>query len=85
MTHRQFLATCGYGPKHLQRIMRVQRALAIAQYSSVTGLGDVAAAAGYADQAHMSRDFRSITGFTPSAYFARTAIPGWGAWLKEDW
>jgi len=30
MIHRQFTATCGYGPKHLQRVMRVQTALRLA-------------------------------------------------------
>ena len=85
MIHRQFIAACGYGPKHFQRIMRVQGALRAAQSTLVAGLGELAIAAGYADQAHMTRDFREITGFTPAAYFADTAPPGWGAWISEDW
>jgi len=85
MIHRQFIAACGYSPKHFQRIMRIQGALRTAHSTPVAGLGDLAAAAGYADQAHMTRDFRDITGFTPAAYFADTARPGWGAWINEDW
>ena len=85
MVHRQFIAACGYGPKHFQRIMRIQRALRAAHSTPVGGLGDLAAAAGYADQAHMTRDFRQITGVTPAAYFADAAMPGWGAWINEDW
>ena len=85
MMHRQFIAACGYSPKHLQRIMRMQGALRVAHSMPVARLGDLAAAAGYADQAHMTRDFRDITGFTPAAYFADTAPTGWGAWISEDW
>jgi AraC-like DNA-binding protein len=85
MIHRQFIAACGYSPKHFQRIMRVQGALRAAHSTPVAGLGELAATAGYADQSHMTRDFRDITGFTPAAYFADTAPPGWGAWISEDW
>ena len=85
MIHRQFIAACGYSPKHFQRIMRIQGALRVAHSTPVAELGDLAAAAGYADQAHMTRDFRDITGFTPAAYFADTAAHGWGAWINEDW
>src|SRR5882762_1523178 len=85
MIHRQFIAACGYSPKHFQRIMRIQGALRAAQSTPVAGLGELAAAAGYADQAHMTRDFREITGFTPAVYFADAAPPGWSAWIREDW
>jgi transcriptional regulator GlxA family with amidase domain len=79
--HRQFIAACGYGPKHFQRIMRIQTAIRLAGKCTPRRLADLAVAAGYADQAHMSRDFRDITGFTPSGYFAELS-PGWGAWLE---
>jgi AraC-like DNA-binding protein len=82
--HRQFLAACGYGPKHLQRIMRIQQALRAAHAVQAPRLSDVAHASGYADQAHMTRDFRDITGFTPAGYFA-IARPGVGAWIEERW
>jgi len=67
--HRRFREACGYGPKHLQRIMRLQRALRLT-HEGAAGLAAVALDAGYADQAHMSRDFRALTGFTPRASFA---------------
>jgi len=85
MVHRQFLAACGYGPKHFQRIMRIQRVLRAAAAAPTVRLGDLAVSTGYADQAHMTRDFRVIAGVTPAAYFASVSKPEWGAWLDEAW
>jgi AraC-like DNA-binding protein len=82
--HRQFRAACGYGPKHLQRIMRIQAAIRAAHDAAPVRLADVAAAAGYADQAHMSRDFRDITGFSPREHLT-IARPEVGAWLRAGW
>lgn len=82
--HRDFRAACGYGPKHFQRIMRVQRAIRAAHAAPAPRLADVAHASGYADQAHMNRDFRDITGFTPAGYFA-IARPEFGTWIDEGW
>jgi AraC-like DNA-binding protein len=82
--HRQFVAACGYGPKRFQRIMRVQNAIRAMHSSPRTRFADLAAKAGYADQAHMTRDFRSITGFTPARYIATTA-PEVGAWISDEW
>lgn len=82
--HRQFRAACGYGPKHFQRIMRIQKAIRLVHTTAPARLADAAHAAGYADQAHMNRDFREITGFSPGRYFT-TAHPEWGAWMGEGW
>lgn len=81
--HRHFIDACGYGPKHFQRIMRVQSAIRSKHSSPGSGLATIAAMAGYADQAHMTRDFRSITGFTPSAYIVATT-PEFGAWITDN-
>jgi AraC-like DNA-binding protein len=85
MLHRQFLAACGYSPKHFQRIMRIQNVLRSARDGRDASLSELAIAAGFADQAHMTRDFRAITHFTPAGYLARAARPGWGAWINEEW
>jgi AraC-like DNA-binding protein len=82
--HRDFHAACGYGPKYFQRIMRIQRAIRESHEPSRANLVEVALAAGYADQAHMTRDFRDITGFTPAQHLA-TSRPEFGLWIAEGW
>ncbi|MFJ1992701.1 helix-turn-helix domain-containing protein [Streptomyces asiaticus] len=57
---RRSLTAFGYGPKTLGRVLRLNRALDLAR----TGLpfAEVAATAGYADQAHLARDVRALAG-----------------------
>jgi len=57
----------GYGPKTLDRVLRMQRFLALARGRRACGLASLAGAAGYADQAHLTREARRLTGFTPTA------------------
>ncbi|AXL91679.1 AraC family transcriptional regulator [Streptomyces sp. CB09001] len=61
--HRRSLAAFGYGPKTLARVLRLQRALALARDG--TPLAETAARTGYADQAHLARDVRELAGATP--------------------
>jgi AraC-like DNA-binding protein len=70
---RRFLATVGVGPKALQRTLRFQGYLALAQAAARpgvrtagAGVADLAAEAGYADHAHLSRECRRLTGLTPT-------------------
>jgi AraC-like DNA-binding protein len=64
VSERQLQRRCrtafGYGPKTLHRVLRFQRALRLARGGG--RLADVAAVAGYADQAHMARDTRRLAG-----------------------
>jgi AraC-like DNA-binding protein len=62
--HRRCLPLFGYGPRHLVRVVRLNHALADARLG--TPLAKVAARSGYADQAHLSREVRALTGTTPS-------------------
>jgi AraC-like DNA-binding protein len=68
---RRFLSVVGVAPKSLQRTLRFQGYLAFAQAAAADdGLGggrlaDLAADAGYADQAHLSRECLRLTGLTP--------------------
>lgn len=61
---RQLLRHCesafGYGPKTLARVLRFQRALALARTG--TAFAQVAVEAGYADQSHLAREVRALTG-----------------------
>ncbi|MEV0157240.1 helix-turn-helix transcriptional regulator [Micromonospora sp. NPDC050686] len=68
LLHRRSRALFGYGPKTLARILRMRRALALARTG--VGLAEVAARAGYADQAHLTRDVRELTGVAPGALLA---------------
>ena len=67
---RHFAAAVGYGPKTLQRILRFQGFLALANaaYAGGVQLSRLAAEAGYADQAHLTRECSRLTGLTPRAF-----------------
>lgn len=58
--HRRSLAVFGYGPKTLARVLRMNRALALARAG--TPPAGVAALTGYADQAHLAREMRALAG-----------------------
>ena len=64
LSARQLRRRCrtafGYGPKTLARILRLQRAVALARRGDP--FAAVSAMAGYADQAHLSREVRELTG-----------------------
>jgi AraC-like DNA-binding protein len=62
---RRFAAAVGYGPKTFARIARFHRALALVRAAEPAAAA--AFAAGYADQAHMTREMRALGGRTPSA------------------
>jgi AraC-like DNA-binding protein len=59
---RRFNDEVGYGPKTLQRVLRFQRFLRVAPG---VGLARAAALAGYADQAHLTREATRLAGLTP--------------------
>ncbi len=67
---RQHLSTrfreqIGLSPKTVARIARLHRAISLA---GLLSWADVAFKCGYADQSHLIRDFRALTGCTPSEY-----------------
>ncbi|MEV6441938.1 AraC family transcriptional regulator [Amycolatopsis sp. NPDC051716] len=63
---RRCLRAVGVSPKVLQRTLRFQGFLALAQAGAGSPAG-LAADAGYADQAHLNRECRRLTGLTPRA------------------
>jgi AraC-like DNA-binding protein len=77
LSERQLRRRCtdalGYGPKTLDRILRFQRFRALATRRRDVGLAQLAAVAGYADQAHLTRECRRLAGESPGALLARGA------------
>lgn len=72
---RRMLAGTGLPPKSMHRTLRFQRFLAFAQYAVAQGrapddhgLARLAAEAGFADQAHLTRECVRLSGLTPGAF-----------------
>jgi AraC-like DNA-binding protein len=70
---RRFLDAVGYGPKTLERILRFQRFLALA--GDTRDLARLALDAGYADQAHLTRECTRLAGLPPGRLLAEGAGP----------
>ena len=64
--HREIVAWTGLAPKRLARIFRLQATLSRLR-ADRTPLATLATEAGYADQAHMTREFRALAAATPRA------------------
>jgi AraC-like DNA-binding protein len=62
---RRFADAVGYGPKTLARVLRFQRFLSLADRAP-EDLAGLAFAAGYADQAHLTRECLRLSGRTPA-------------------
>jgi AraC-like DNA-binding protein len=54
----------GYGPKTLERVLRFQRFQRLAEQSNAS-LAQLAIESGYADQAHLNREYLRLAGTTP--------------------
>ena len=76
-SHRRFVAVfreaIGLTPKVYCRVIRLQRALRVMAQGRAASLTDASLAAGYCDQAHLTREFRDLAGVTPAEY--RRAAP----------
>lgn len=68
---RAFARQTGMSPHAYQRQARVRSAAGVIRRNY--SLGEVAAAPGFSDQAHLTRSFRRILGVTPGAYRAAMA------------
>jgi AraC-like DNA-binding protein len=65
-----FRDAVGLMPKQFCRIQRFQRALRALESGAPVRWGELAAACGYFDQAHLIHEFRAFSGLTPGAYLA---------------
>ena len=68
---RRCLDVFGYGFKTLDRVLRFQRFVRLAARPEKHNLADMAARAGYADQAHMTREVRRMSGITAGEFVAQ--------------
>jgi AraC-like DNA-binding protein len=76
---RRFVEHLGLPPKRLARLVRLRHVLGRLHSRDYATLADLAHACGYADQAHMTRDFKALTGRTPGEADAFRARPLAGA------
>jgi AraC-like DNA-binding protein len=70
---RRFADAVGYGPKTLARVLRFQRFLTLSRNGD--DLARLALDAGYADQAHLTRETRRLAGRTPLELVLARAAP----------
>ena len=75
---RRCHAAVGYGPKTLQRVLRFRRFVSRIDASpdgpDRLDLAAIAAEAGYADQAHLTRECGKLSGLTPAALARQRTI-----------
>lgn len=72
--HGRVMQHVGLSPKRFLRVERLHRALATSQCHSIAW-AQVSAISGYADQAHMIREFVALLGESPSAWRGRAPLP----------
>lgn len=90
MAFDQVARCAGVHPVHLARVFRKKHGCTLGEYlrrlrvefaakqivTTKTALGEIALAAGFADQSHLTKTFKAHFGFTPSAYRRlRTSSP----------
>jgi AraC-like DNA-binding protein len=66
----RFRAEVGLAPKAAARVLRFERAQSLFAAREPGGIGAVAAACGYADQSHLTREWVALSGSTPRAWLA---------------
>jgi len=79
-SHRRLIARfreqIGLAPKALARVIRFDRAATALRSAQPVGLSEIAYACGYADQAHLTREFRDLAGLSPKRFRAATSESG---------
>jgi AraC-like DNA-binding protein len=76
-TRRHFAEAIGCSPKYWLRLHRLSAVLQAPGFQQASQtLAETAAAFGFADQAHMAREFRLLAGMPPSSYQRRRQAEG---------
>lgn len=73
----RFREQIGLPPKVMARVLRFERAHGLLMFPARPPLAQVAADCGYADQAHLNREFRALAGCTPTQLL-QAALPDGG-------
>lgn len=68
----RFEQAVGLTPKRYARVLRFNSLIQALAHETPADWAQAALGAGYADQSHLIRDFKQLTGITPSAYRAVT-------------
>ncbi len=80
LSHRAFLSRfrrqVGVAPKTAARILRYERATALLE-AGTRSVAEVAALSGYADQAHLDREFAALAGRSPTRLVQERAESGY--------
>ena len=71
----RFRTEYGLPPKVMARVFRFERARMMLQRPAAPSLARVAAECGYADQAHLTREWRDLAGASPSAWMSSERLP----------
>ena len=71
-----FAAEVGLPPKLFSRILRFQRACALADQSAKPCWAQLASTCGYFDQSHLINDFQEFSGLSPTEYLRRSQPDG---------
>jgi AraC-like DNA-binding protein len=69
----RFREEVGLPPKAVARLVRFERAVALAERSQPLDWSRLALECGYYDQSHLIKEFRDVTGKTPETFFQDTA------------
>ncbi|MDT9700233.1 helix-turn-helix domain-containing protein [Streptomyces sp. P17] len=69
----RFREQIGLGPKAAARVLRLQRARRL--LAAGRGAAETAAVCGFYDQAHLSGEFKAMTGCTPREFMAARRLP----------
>jgi AraC-like DNA-binding protein len=67
---RRFVQAVGLAPKELARVRRLRSSIVEALGSPQRRWVELASASGYADQAHLVREYRRLSGLPPEAFLA---------------
>lgn len=72
---KRFSSAFGLPPKAVARVVRFERAQRLLRDTARPSLAAVAQTCGYADQAHMTREWTRLAGSPPTVWLARESIP----------